>query len=234
MIGAVLCGLVALLWWPMRVQRPVAGTQSGRTVGQFIRRVRRRRASAVPSQATFTTLVQSIAPAVEAGVPPVVAVAAAASVAARTAEDAALSADLAGLAVSAGRGEPLAPVWSTLATRYPAASLEPVARAWALSDRVGCGLSDALSAAVDSMREQEEHRRRVSAATAGPRATMQLLTLLPIAGIAICAVIGVNPIRLYSGPAGLGALGLGLALLWCGRLIITRMIARSCRPGALR
>ncbi len=234
MTGAFLCGLIALMCWPLRVQRPPAGARSSLMPRQLVSRLRRRRRVALPSRAAFTTLVQSIAPAVEAGVPPALAVAAAASVTARTTDDAALSADLTGLALSAGRGEPLAPVWSMLAARYPMAALDPVARAWALSDRVGCGLSDALTTAVDSMREQEEHRRRVSAATAGPRATMQLLTLLPIAGVAVCAVIGVNPIRLYSGPAGLGALALGLALLWCGRIVIRRMIARSCRPGALR
>lgn len=84
------------------------------------------------------------------------------------------------------------------------------------------------------MREQEDHLRRVSAATAGPRATMQLLTLLPLAGVAVCAVIGVNPTRLYSGAAGLSALGLGAILLWGGRRIIRAMISRSCRPGALQ
>ena len=145
-----------------------------------------------------------------------------------------MSTELTQLAGSARTGEPLAPLWSMLATRYPQAGLEPVARAWALSDRVGCGLSAALNSAVESMREQEEHRRRVSAATAGPRATMQLLTLLPVAGVAVCAVIGVNPVRLYSGPGGLAALAAGLVLLWCGRAAITRMIARSCRPGVLR
>lgn len=232
MMAVLLCGAAAVLCWPLRVQRPLAAIRSVTKPGRLTHRFRRR--GVAPSHAVFTTLVQGIAPAIEAGVPPAVAVAAAASVAARTVDDLQLSANLLRLAASARTGEPLAPVWSRLATSYPQAALQPVARAWALSDRVGCGLSDALSTAVESMREQEEHRCRVNAATAGPRATMQLLTLLPIAGVAVCGVIGMNPIQLYAGPAGLAALAIGLVLLWCGRTVITRMIARSCRPGVLR
>ena len=233
MIAALICGCVAVLCWPLHHQRPQASSPSLLSPRAFVGRFRRGR-DQNPLGSVFTTLVQGIAPAVEAGVPPPVAVATAASVAARTAESPQMAVELADLGAVATTGAPLAATWAALAARHPDAGLEPVARAWALSDRVGCGLSDALSTAVATMREQEDHRRRVAAATAGPRATMQLLTLLPVAGIGISAFIGVDPIRLYTGRPGLIALLLGLALLWAGRRMIRTMIARSCAPGALR
>ncbi|MBO1766130.1 type II secretion system F family protein [Allobranchiibius sp. GilTou38] len=233
MITALVCLCIAVLCWPLRHPRPDLPARTARFRRVAIGRLRRGRAQD-PVRAVLTTLVEGIAPAVEAGVPPPVAVATAASVAARTVEMPELAAELADLSSLARSGAPLAQAWADLAARHPGAGLEAVARAWSLSDRIGCGLSEALSTAVTSMREQEDHRRRVAAATAGPRATMQLLTLLPIAGIAISAFIGVNPVRLYAGTPGLVALLLGVLLLWAGRRMIRAMIARSCAPGPLR
>lgn len=233
MILALVCGCVAVLCWPLRHPRPHISSPSVSLRRAAVGRFRRGRVQD-PVTAVLTTLVQGIAPAVEAGVPPPVAVATAASVAARTVESPAVAAELEDLSAVARTGAPLAATWAALASQHPEAGLEPVARAWSLSDRIGCGLSDALGTAVASMREQEDHRRRVAAATAGPRATMQLLTLLPVAGVGISAFIGVNPVRLYAGTPGLVALVLGLALLMAGRRMIRSMIARSCAPRPLR
>ncbi|MBO1753745.1 type II secretion system F family protein [Allobranchiibius sp. CTAmp26] len=233
MIAALACGCLAVLCWPLRHPRPDISSSTASLRQAAVHRLHRGRAQD-PVSAVFATLVQGIAPAVEAGVPPPVAVATAAAVAARTVEIPDLAAELAGLSAVARTGSPLAATWAGLASRHPDAGLEPVARAWSLSDRIGCGLSDALSTAVASMREQEDHRRRVAAATAGPRATMQLLTLLPVAGVGISAFIGVDPVRLYTGTPGLISLVFGLVLLWAGRRMIRSMIARSCAPGPLR
>uniref|UniRef100_UPI003B8491F6 hypothetical protein n=1 Tax=Segeticoccus rhizosphaerae TaxID=1104777 RepID=UPI003B8491F6 len=75
--------------------------------------------------------------------------------------------------------------------------------------------------------------RRVEAASAGARATMNLLTVLPVGGAAVAAMLGISPIALYTqSPLALGCLVLGLALLMVGRLMVRRMVRRSLRAGA--
>lgn len=229
---AFACGMGALWCWPLSIGRPPR-SRAPRTPLQRVRSLLVRRRAADPSSEAFVALLRGIAPAVHAGVPAPIAVAAAASVAARATDDLQLRRDMARLEEAARSGAPLGPCWTDLAIRYPHAGLGPVARAWSLSDRVGCGLSEAVAAAVRMIMEQTDHRRQLAAATAGPRATMQVLTLLPVLGVGISAVVGVNPVQLYSSGVGRIALGLGLLLLWLGRCIIARMISASCAPGAL-
>lgn len=221
-----------MLCWPLTPERPPDVTAERPSLRTAVAAWRSRSRSDL-SGAVFAAVVQGLAPAIEAGVPSPIAVATAASIAARGVQDTALAAELEQLESTARAGTALAATWASIAQRYPDAGLEPVARAWSLSDRIGCGLNEALNTATDAMREQEDHRRRVAAATAGARATMTLLTGLPIAGVGICAVIGMNPVRLYAGGPGCIALVLGLLLLWAGRRIIREMIARSCAPGRL-
>lgn len=83
---SVVSGSLALVCWPLRAYRPQLPQASADRSGQLIARLRRRQGSE-PSRAAFATLVQSIAPALAAGVPSAVAVATAASVAARNVSD---------------------------------------------------------------------------------------------------------------------------------------------------
>lgn len=105
----------------------------------------------------------------------------------------------------------------------PAASV--IGQARDLSQAAGVPLADSWEAAAGLLREHEAVRRRVAVALAGPRATMRILTLLPVAGPLVGAVFAVDPWRMYAGsPVALGCLGLGMALLafgrwWCGQLI---------------
>lgn len=228
---ALACGVGALCCWPLSTPRPPRSRPT--TMLQRLRLIPALRRAADPSSDVFVSLLRGIAPAVRAGVPPPIAVATAASVAARATSDEQLRTDLGHLENAARSGAPLGPCWTDFAIRYPHVGLGPVARAWSLSDRVGCGLSEAVGAAVRMAVEQTDHHRQIAAATAGPRATMQVLTLLPVLGVGISALVGVNPVQLYSSGVGRIALGFGLLLLWVGRRIIARMISRSCAAGAL-
>ena len=69
--------------------------------------------------------------------------------------------------------------------------------------------------------------------TAGPRATMQLLTALPILGVGIASFLGVPPWQLYAGRLGLTVLVLGALFLTAGRLLTRRMIRRAAAPAVL-
>ncbi|GGB26633.1 hypothetical protein GCM10011492_16110 [Flexivirga endophytica] len=181
----------------------------------------------------LTTMVEGIAPAIAAGVTPATAVATSALLTASTVSDAALRDDLQSLARQAAAGAELAPLWAGLRTRNDLAALGEVARAWALSEQLGCAIGDALSAATAMMREQLDLERRIAAATAGPRATMQLLTLLPVLGVGIAMVIGVPPWRLYAGPLGGTVLVLGAGFVGAGRWLTRWMIRRATAPAVL-
>jgi tight adherence protein B len=181
----------------------------------------------------LTTMVEGIAPAVAAGVTPASAVATSALLAAARVADPVLRDDLRRLAKEAASGAELAPLWAGLAARHTSPGLAEVARAWALSERVGSAIGDALEVAAAMMREQLDLERRLAAATAGPRATMQLLTVLPVLGVLIAMLIGVPPWRLYAGALGATVLALGTGFVAIGRSVTRWMIRRASAPAAL-
>ena len=103
--------------------------------------------------------------------------------------------------------------------------LDIVEQAWRLSELTGAPLADAVDTAAGVIRQDEHLHRATELALAGPRATMRLLSGLPLAGPAVAAIFGVSPAGLYAGsPLAVGSCALGLALLavgrwWCARLI---------------
>ncbi len=106
--------------------------------------------------------------------------------------------------------------------------LDVVRQAYHLSLTSGVALADAWEMAAAVLRAQQSLRRRVAVALAGPRATMRVLTLLPLAGPIIGWLFGVDPMRLYLGSSfATACLGLGVGLLvvghwWC-RVIVRRL-----------
>jgi tight adherence protein B len=226
---AAVCVASALVCWPGRpgpaiprahLTRPFRWSRSGRKAHNA-------------DLDALTTMVEGIAPAIAAGVTPATAVATSALLTAGAVSKPALRDDLRLLARQSAAGVELAPLWAGLQARHGVPALGEVARAWALSEQVGCAIGDALEAATAMMREQLDLERRIAAATAGPRATMQLLTVLPVLGIGIAMVIGVPPWRLYAGPLGLTVLVLGAGFVVAGRWLTRRMIRRASAPTVL-
>jgi tight adherence protein B len=102
-----------------------------------------------------------------------------------------------------------------------------VGQAQQLSASVGVPLADAWEAAAALIREREMVRRKVAVSLAGPRATMRVLTLLPLAGPVVGVVFGIDPWRLFAGsPITLAALFLGLGLVGVGRWWCRRLVGR--------
>lgn len=226
---ALLCVALMVLAWPdagPAARRPGRGSRLRPRWGSR-RRIRRADLDAL------TSMVESIAPAVTAGVAPATAVATSALVASGAVADPRLRTDLQAFAREAAGGAELAQLWSGLQLRHDVAALGEVARAWALSEQVGCAVGDALRAASAMMRDQLDLERRIEVATAGPRATMQLLTVLPVLGVGIAMLIGVPPWRLYAGSLGVTVLAGGVGFVLAGRWLTRRMIARACAPAAL-
>lgn len=134
-------------------------------------------------------------------------------------------------------GEPLAPVWRRLAQRTGSAQLQLVASAWELSERHGAPLAEAVELTAGLLRDRRRWQGRVDVATAGPRATIRLLSLLPAAGAAFALVFGMSPVELYLGSpvarvAALCGLALtGLGRLWCARVMGSLRRAAIVEPG---
>jgi tight adherence protein B len=122
-------------------------------------------------------------------------------------------------------GSPAGAAWRQWADDSGSPSLRFVASAWQLSERTGAPLADAVSRSAARTRSELSRRRRVSAAVAGPRATVNVLTALPLVGPLFALASGLDPLEVYgSSPFVLVALFLGVALIlvgrrWCRRLV---------------
>lgn len=135
------------------------------------------------------------------------------------------------MARRASAGESVADQWSALAQRPGLSAAAQVGRAWAISERTGAPLARAVGSARASHRRSAALRRSVETQTAGPRATMNLLTALPLAGVVLLPVLGVPFSRAFSPPVLVLAVTPGLGLLLAGRLLTRRMIAHSLAGG---
>ena len=128
------------------------------------------------------------------------------------------------LGQAAQRGEDLAPVWFAYAEALRSDDLRLVAAAWSLCDTLGSPLAPTVATVSHVVRRRRSVRQRIAAALAGPRATMRVLTALPLSGPFVAIAVGVSPGDLYTETAGAMSLAVGLAVLLLGRLWAGRMI----------
>ena len=129
------------------------------------------------------------------------------------------------------RAEPTSPVWAAWADRSASTELALVAAAWRLSETTGAPLASAVDRAVRGLLDARARRSKVAVAVAGPRATVTVLTLLPLTGPLFGLACGIDPATLYLGsPVATACAGLGLVLVWAGRVWCTRMVRRAVRP----
>jgi tight adherence protein B len=163
-------------------------------------------------------LLDALAPALRAGLPPVTAVRLVVG------PSSAGAGHFGGLDEAAARGEPLAPTWSAYAEAVGSEDLRLVAGAWSLCDTLGSPLAPTVSTVSDVVRRRRAIRTRIATALAGPRATMRVLTALPLSGPLVAVLVGVPPADLYAPPAGAAALLAGVTLLLVGRWWAGRMV----------
>ena len=238
---ALMTGLLvaAVILWPVSGGRmPMDGVQgggglegsrglegSGGAGRSMIRRPRwRGRARRAAFDAALAELVSALAAPLRAGVVPAAALAAAEP---SCRDDPALAPLLRELVETTRVGRSAAEVWLRHADSRRSVDLLFVGQAWALSERTGAPLADALASCEGVLRARERGRERVASAAAGPRASMAVLCLLPASGPLVGAAVGVDPASLYfSSPVATGSLALGLFLAagawWWSRRILGR------------
>jgi tight adherence protein B len=136
------------------------------------------------------------------------------------------------LAVAARDGEPLSSVWESHAGVARAPELRLLVSAWSLSEELGAPLAESLSAVGQVLRARQAARERLAAVTAGPRASMALLALLPLSGPVVGALFGMTPAQLYTASAGAASSLIAGCLLALGGWRWSRaLLRRAVRPG---
>ncbi|MGJ3508074.1 type II secretion system F family protein [Enemella sp. A6] len=99
------------------------------------------------------------------------------------------------------------------------AGMVQLARAWEVSARTGAALGPTLDVVAAGLRADQRVARTTAGELAAPRATGQVLGLLPVAGIVIGYVLGGNPIDfLINSSYGLVCLVGGVGLTCAGLL----------------
>jgi tight adherence protein B len=89
----------------------------------------------------------------------------------------------------------------------------------------GCPLADVLARFAAHLETEDDAEAARETALAGPRATVRLLTWLPLSGLALGLLLGVDPVAtLLGNPWGLAALAAGAALTAVGRLWSSRLV----------
>jgi tight adherence protein B len=105
--------------------------------------------------------------------------------------------------------------------------LRALAACWQVAEQHGPGLADALDRITASLRADEQHRARILAELAGPRATVRLLAALPLVGIGMGQALDVSPLRfLIETPWGRLVFVAGVSL----ELLGAWWVARIARP----
>lgn len=100
----------------------------------------------------------------------------------------------------------------------------------ALSEQTGAPLSGLVEQLADSVDSSAELAAAVQTATAGPRLTQLLLTLLPVGGLGLGQLMGAQPVgALFGGGLGLACLVGGTLCLLAGRFWSSRMIRTVMR-----
>lgn len=254
-IGLLAVGVAAVvLVWPGRVVHEdralgqmtdgrraptrIAGGAEARTSGADLRGLWRasrrwlRGSAADERQALELQVLDGVAAALDAGLP--VGRSLTASIAGATGHGADRSDRQAWalLRRAAQEGHALAPAWERLARQTGSSTAAAVARSWRVASLTGAPLAASLRVSAHASRERHRLERAVDVATAGARATVTVLSLLPLAGIVLAAVLGVGPAALYGSPVALASLAAGGVLLVVGHLLVRRMVDQV-RGGAL-
>lgn len=147
--------------------------------------------------------------------------------------------------LSAARGAALrgAPVAEAIRsacspTHHGAGGREP--RIWAelaacfeIAAASGCPLADVLTRYAAQLEVEDDAEAARQTALAGPKATVALLTWLPLLGLGLGVCLGVDPLAMLLGtPFGVAALVAGIGLTVAGRVWSARLVRSAAGAAA--
>ncbi|AWB83228.1 type II secretion system F family protein [Corynebacterium liangguodongii] len=117
-----------------------------------------------------------------------------------------------------------------LCTNAATPEVSEVAALWSLSASRGLPVADLLSRARDRIDAAARHRAATRAALTGPKTTAVVLSILPLAGVAMGTAMGAHPLGfLFGGGLGGALLVLGTVLVSAGFLSCQYIIAGAAR-----
>ncbi|WP_255771297.1 hypothetical protein [Pseudarthrobacter sulfonivorans] len=108
--------------------------------------------------------------------------------------------------------------------REPRTWLE-LAACFDIAEASGCPLADVLARFAAQLEVEDDAEAARQTALAGPKATVSLLTWLPMMGLGLGMALGVDPLAMLFGtPLGVAALAAGVALTIAGRIWSARLV----------
>lgn len=100
-----------------------------------------------------------------------------------------------------------------------------------VAEASGCALADVLTRFAAQLDAADDAEAARETALAGPRATVRLLSWLPVLGLGVGTLLGVDPLKILLGtPEGLAALAAGVVLTAAGRIWSTRLVRTAAGP----
>lgn len=147
---------------------------------------------------------------------------------------------LASARAAAGNGAPVSEaIRASVVANFPRSGRE--ARIWSqlaacfdIAEASGCPLADVLTRFAAQLEVEDDADAARQTALAGPKATVRLLTWLPVIGLVLGMALGVDPVSILLGTHwGLAALAAGIALTVTGRLWSAKLVAAAAGSGAL-
>nr|WP_258803347.1 hypothetical protein [Pseudarthrobacter sp. NS4] len=132
------------------------------------------------------------------------------------------------------------PVSEAIRRTLPPVGGDREARIWSelaacldIAEASGCPLADVLTRFAAQLEVEDDADAARQTALAGPKATVTLLTWLPLMGLGLGAALGVDPVAILLGtPLGLAALAAGITLTVAGRIWSARLVAAAAGAGA--
>jgi tight adherence protein B len=100
-----------------------------------------------------------------------------------------------------------------------------------IAEASGCPLADVLTRFAAQLEAEDDAEAARETALAGPRATVRLLSWLPLLGLGLGMLLGVDPVKILLGtPYGIAALAMGVALTAAGRIWSARLVRVAAGP----
>jgi len=145
---------------------------------------------------------------------------------------------LAAARAAAGTGTPVSEaIRRSLPAAFPRPDREfrvwsELAACFDIAEASGCPLADVLTRFAAQLEVEDDADAARQTALAGPKATVSLLTWLPLMGLGLGVALGVDPLAILLGtPLGLAALAAGIALTVAGRVWSAKLVAAAAGAG---